>query len=235
MALAAALALLCAGFDPQHAAWTALLQRHVHAGEVDYPRLAQNRAGLDGYLWQLESVGRAEFDAFGREDQLAFRINAYNAYAIRMVLDHYPIDSIRSIGLLPGSAFRSRFIPLFGESLSLNDLEDALRAAGDPRIHFAIVCASRSCPELRAEAYRGADLDRQLDDAARAFLRDRRKNRLEGETLRLSSIFKWYRDDFARAAGSLEAYLARHGLRAARIEFLDYDWSLNGPGAATPP
>jgi hypothetical protein len=145
-----------------------------------------------------------------------------------MILDHYPVSSIRKIGLLPGAAFRSSFIPLLGGTRSLNEIEGALREAGEPRIHFALVCASKSCPELSEEAYRGAILDRQLDEAEQRFLHDRRKNRVEGETLYLSSIFKWYRDEFARAAGSLEAYLARSGLRGSRIEFLDYDWSLNG-------
>jgi hypothetical protein len=224
-----AMAIVCAAFDQQHGEWTALLQRYVHAGEVDYAAVKKNEGELEAYLRQLASVKREELDRFSRQDQLAFRINAYNAYAIRMILDHYPVSSIRNIGLLPGAAFRSSFIPLFGGSVSLNDIENGLRETGEPRIHFAIVCASKSCPEPRAEAYRGAVLDRQLDDdAARTFLRDRSKNHLDGSTLYLSSIFRWYRDDFARAAGSLEAYVARYGLRTSRVEFLDYDWSLNG-------
>jgi hypothetical protein len=228
MAALLALALVSSAFDQQHAAWTSLLRRYLHAGEVDYGRLKQNEGELDWYLRQLASVKPEEFEAFSREDRLAFRINAYNAYTVRMILDHYPVSSIRKIGLLPGSAFRSSFIPLLGATVSLSDVEDSLRAMGDPRIHFAIVCASRSCPELRGEAYRGADLDPQLEDAARRFLEDGRKNRHQGSTLQVSSIFKWYRDDFVRAGGSLERYLARYGLRGAQIEFLDYDWSLNG-------
>lgn len=228
MAALLALALASSGFDQQHAAWTSLLRRYVHAGEVDYGHLKQNESELDSYLRQLASVKREDFEEFSREDRVAFRINAYNAYTIRMILDHYPVSSIRKIGLLPGSAFRSSFIPLLGEIFSLTDVEDSLRAMGDPRIHFAIVCASRSCPELRGEAYRGADLDAQLEDAARRFLEDGSKNRLQGSTLQLSSIFKWYRDDFVRAGGSLGRYVARYGLRGTQIEFLDYDWSLNG-------
>lgn len=223
-----AMALMLAALDSQHGAWTALLQRHVHAGEVDYSGLKKDQGELDAYLRQLASVKRDEFDGLGRGAQLALRINAYNAYAVRLILDHYPVGSIRDIGFLPGAAFRLSFIPLLGELVSLNDVEAALRQMADPRIHFAIVCASKSCPELRPEAYRGADLDRQLEDATERFLRNRSKNRVEGGRLYLSSIFKWYRDDFTRAAGSLEAYVAGHGLRGERIEFLDYDWSLNG-------
>jgi hypothetical protein len=223
-----AMALVSSAFDQRHAAWTVVLQRHVHAGEVDYAALKTSDSELENYLRQLASVKREEFDRFSPEEKLAFLINAYNAYAIQEILDQYPIASIRNIGLLPGAAFRSSFIPLFGKSLSLNEIEDTLRGMGDPRIHFAIVCASKGCPELRSEAYRGEEVDRQLDDAAQKFIHDRRKNRAEGSTLHLSSIFKWYRDDFARAASSLEAYLARYGMRGERIEFLDYDWSLNG-------
>lgn len=228
MTASLAIALFCAPFDQEHAAWTALLRRFVHDGAVDYAGFKASEDALDGYLRQLVVVKPEEFERFDRNQQLAFRLNAYNAYAIRMILDHYPVSSIRKIGLLPGAAFRSSFIPLLGGSRSLNDLEGALREAGEPRIHFALVCASKSCPELRREAYRGAILDRQLDEVEKGFLHDRGKNRVEGETLYLSSIFKWYRDDFARAAGSLEAYLARSGLRGSHIDFLDYDWSLNG-------
>ncbi len=228
MAPLLAIALSCAAFDQAHTALTALLRRFVHAGAVDYAGLKTSEGDLDSYLRKLVSVRPEEFERYDRNQQLAFRINAYNAHAIRMILDRYPVSSVRKIGLLPGAAFRSSFIPLLGGTRSLNEIEGALREAGEPRIHFALVCASKSCPELSEEAYRGAILDRQLDEAEQRFLHDRRKNRVEGETLYLSSIFKWYRDDFARAAGSLEAYLARSGLRGSRIEFLDYDWSLNG-------
>src|SRR4029434_9265868 len=132
--------------------------------------------------------------------RIAFWINAYNAFTLRLILDHYPIASIRRIGWLPGAAFRERFIPmqgLKGETISLDDIENGtLRSAfREPRIHFALVCAARSCPPLRREAYRGADLDRQLDDQARIFLRDATKNRVDAatRTLYLSSIFKWFR------------------------------------------
>jgi hypothetical protein len=205
--------------------------------------LRQDRAGewktLDDYLRELVRVSKEEFAGFSREQKLAFWIDAYNAYTVRLILDHYPVSSIRSIGLLPGAAFRSAFIPLLGEKLTLNEIEDRLRRMDEPRIHFAIVCASKSCPELRTEAYRADALDRQLDAAARGFLRDPGKNRWDAasRTLALSSIFKWFRGDFERSGASLLGYVARYldpAIRIAvesgpvRIEFLDYDWSLNG-------
>ena len=226
-------------FDHSHQRWTSQLRLFVHGGEVDYAAWKQDQAQLDDYLRELVRVTRDEFASFSREQKLALWINAYNAYTVRLILDHYPLSSIRSIGLLPGAAFRRAFIPLLGEKLTLNEIENRLRQMGEPRIHFAIVCASKSCPKLRREAYRADVLDRQLDEAARAFLRDPTKNRWDkaSRTLKLSSIFNWFSEDFTRPAGSLQAYVARYldpGVRAAmesgpvRIEFLDYDWSLNG-------
>jgi hypothetical protein len=225
--------------DQSHQHWTAQLHRFVHGGQVDYAGWKNDQAQLDDYLRELVRVNKEGFEKFSREQKLAFWINAYNAYTVRLIFDHYPVSSIRSIGLLPGAAFRRAFIPLLGEKLTLNEIENRLRQLSDPRIHFAIVCASKSCPELRTEAYRADVLDQQLDAAARGFLRDPAKNRWDpsSRTLKLSSIFKWYGEDFERAAGSMQAYVERYvdpAVRAAvksgpvRIEFLDYDWSLNG-------
>ena len=146
---------------------------------------------------------------------------------------------------MPGAAFRERFIPLQslrGQVLSLNDIEHEIlrKELGEPRIHFAIVCASKSCPELRSEAYRAKTLDEQLTQAARSFISDPSKNRFDAaaRTLRLSPIFDWFRADFERSSASLPAFVARYAEPAVatalssggevRIEFLDYDWSLNG-------
>lgn len=235
----------CALFDHSHAAWTSVLSRYVKDGFVDYAGLKKDgQADLRAYLGTLESICRGHYDTWTREQKLAYWINAYNAYTVRLILDHYPLKSIRKIGLLPGAAFREEFIPskgVRGKTLSLNDIEHEIlrKDFTEPRIHFAIVCASKGCPALRSEAYRPADLDRQLEDAARTFVRDPAKNRFDASkrTLYLSSIFKWFREDFERAAKTLPEFVARFAdeqtataLRAGsvRIEFLDYDWSLNG-------
>ena len=234
-------AAACAPVDQDHAAWTTILGRFVRAGEVAYGQLAREGSPLfTAYLNGLSSACADDYARWSRAERLAFWINAYNAFTVKLVLKHYPIASIRKIGWLPGAAFRERFIPmpdLKGGTVSLDDIENGTLRADfrEPRIHFALVCASRSCPMLRGEAYRAADLDRQLDDQARVFLADSTKNRFDptANTLYLSSIFKWFRADFEVAAGSLPAFVGhylndpRATAPGVRIEFLDYDWSLN--------
>jgi hypothetical protein len=226
----------CPPVDQSHAQWTALLQRWVQDGRVDYAGLEQSgRAALDAYLAGLSNACATDYERWTSAERIAFWLNAYNAATVRLILDHYPIASIRKIGWLPGAAFREKLLPmpgLKGGTVSLDDIEHGtLRSSfREPRIHFALVCAARSCPALRSEAYRGADLDRQLDDQARQFLHDPRKNRVDPatRTLRLSPIFKWFRGDFEADSGSLPRYLARY---LGDVEFLDYDWSLNDQAA----
>jgi hypothetical protein len=235
----------CRDVDTMHATFSTLLARHVRDGWVDYAGLARDdRRALDRYAAHLSAVTRACLDAWPRSDRFAFWINAYNASTLRLILDHYPIASVRSIGWLPGAAFRDAFIAMPGvrdQPFSLNDIEHGVLRPDfrDARVHFALVCAAKGCPALRSEAYRRADLEQQLDDQARRFLADPTKNRADetARVLRLSEIFEWFREDFERDAGSLAAYVRRFGpapmaaVAAApdvRIEFLDYDWSLNG-------
>jgi hypothetical protein len=229
-------------FDHEHRSWTAILARYVRDGSVDYRGLAdRGQPALDAYLTALSAASPAE-SGWTREERLAFWMNAYNAFTIRLILDHYPLPSIRSIGFLPLAAFRTKFIPLGAgrTPISLNVIENEIlrKQFQDARIHFAIVCASKSCPALHSEAYRSSVLDPQLDAAARAFLDDPPKNRWDpaSRTLYLSSIFKWFRDDFERAGQTLPVFVGRYLRQPAtdlergkvRVAFLDYDWSLNG-------
>ena len=220
--------------QPDVAPFDALLRASVKGGHVDYPAF-QSSTAFKGYLDALAKP--AQLDS--RAETLAYHINAYNAYSIEGILD----------GLSPSSFLgRQRYFklqkwPLNGGTISLHDIEHAvLRPLGDPRIHFAIICASKSCPFLRSEAFAAAKLDAQLDAQARQFINDPSRNRFDkaSGTAALSEIFKWFEEDF-RGAGSLQKYLAKYAddpevarMLAAdgfRIEWMTYDWSLNG----TPP
>ncbi|MFK8043766.1 DUF547 domain-containing protein [Congregibacter sp.] len=235
--------------------WTSLLQACVravdndHSTAVDYDCFKTRQDELDSYLDKLASVSEATLLRQDANTQLAFLINAYNAWTVKLILNNWPgVESIRDLGSLLRSPWKKSFIPLFGDTVSLDDIEHGMiREDGrfdDPRIHFAVNCASVGCPALRREAYRGADIDRQLEEQTESFLADPSRNRLRGDELEVSSIFKWYRGDFEkewRGSTSLEQFLARYSgsleLSAAQaselssgnidLEFLDYDWRLN--------
>lgn len=184
-----------------------------------------------------------------REEQLAFLINAYNAWTVKLILDEYPgIESIRNIGFFPGAAWRRKIVVLFGDRISLDDLEhDMIRdwpQYREPRIHFAVNCAAIGCPPLRVEAYEGATLNQQLEANTSLFLADRNRNYLEGDTLYVSRIFDWYQEDFEKGwqgVDSVEQFLVQYaeelGLSAQHVEdllsgtikirHLRYDWGLN--------
>jgi hypothetical protein len=218
-----------------YSAWDALLRAHVSDGWVDYPAFAP---GMGPFLAQVRRarLGPETTD----EARLAFWINAYNALAIAGILE----------GGSPATLLgRYRFFlrtrwPVAGEEITLWDLEqERVRPLGEPRIHFALVCASASCPRLASEAFLPARLDDQLEAAARRFVNDPRRNRFDaaGRVAHLSAIFDWYDEDFEAAAGSVPAWVARYvddpeaasGLASGdwKVRFQDYDWSLNG----TPP
>lgn len=235
--------------------WQRLLERAVvperggQASRVDYTYLSREKAALSQLLAEAARLERARFDQASPSEQLAFLINLYNLATVELVLSAYPdLTSIKDLGNLLRSPWQQKRIQLWGASISLDDLEHGLiRGSGrynDPRIHFAVNCASIGCPALRPEAYSGAQLEAQLEQQAQLFLADRSRNRLEGSTLQLSSIFKWYGDDFAqgwRGASSLSQFLALYGdalgltpqqktelaQQRIRLAFLPYDWGLN--------
>ncbi|HEX5678595.1 MAG TPA: DUF547 domain-containing protein, partial [Alcanivorax sp.] len=236
-----------------HQQWDRLLDKHVSwrrdgvASAVDYDGMADDAAGLNQYLQRLSDVDMETFDDFSDDQKLAFLINAYNAFTVKLILkqESRP-DSIRDIGSIFSGPWSQRFFTLLGKERTLDELEHQMirgnPALMDPRIHFAVNCASVGCPALRPEAYTGEKLDAQLADSTRRFLSDRRRNRYDAdsEVLRVSSIFDWYEEDFEDSAGSLGDYLlqyadilalpprTRRGLEAGDlpIRFLDYDWSL---------
>jgi hypothetical protein len=254
---AAAVPAQLLAFDHSHAAFTGVLTKHVRwntagtATAVDYRGIQANKAELTAYTKALSAVTDVEFKTFTKAQRQAFLINAYNAFTLELILSKYPnLKSIKDLGSLLRSPWKQAFVPLLGKTRSLDDIEHTLlRGAKDfdePRIHFAVNCASIGCPALRPEAFKADQLTKQLIDQTQRFLRDRTRNRwnAEDETLELSSIFDWYGGDFERGflgAKSVSQFLAGYqaslGLNKAQFELLkkgeldldytDYDWRLN--------
>ncbi len=249
-------------FDQDHAAWTTLLARHVQwnpegtATTVDYAGFARDRSALKAYLDELSAVERSAHDAWTKPQREAFLINAYNAYTVELVLTGYPgIESIKDLGSFIRSPWKQRFFDLLGEQRHLDDVEHGLLRGApgfdEPRIHFAVNCASIGCPALRPEAFTAAALEAQLEEQTRRFLADRTRNRWDpgSRTLQLSPIFDWYGGDFEkpwRGTAGVQAFAARYrdamalddaavallSAGGARLSWTDYDWSLNAPPAA---
>ena len=212
--------------QPSHQAWDQLLQAHVNAaGQVDYVAFQQDSARLQAYLQQLSQ--QPPQAAWPRPARLTYWINAYNAFTIQLILEHYPLASIRELE----QPWDQPFISLGGTSYSLNDIEHRIlrRRFDEPRIHFAVNCASVSCPPLLNRAYRPGKLEQQLEQQARRFINDPAYNRLAQR--KISAIFDWYGEDFTRK-GSLISYLNRYTSKplpeGSQFEFLAYDWNLNG-------
>lgn len=217
-------------------AYAALLARHVRGDRVDYQGLLADKARLEAYL---DALAATDPDPFGREGRMAYWINAYNAWTLKLIIDHLPLKSIKDIGRFWSTPWSLRFVRLPDRTVSLDYVEhDILRPRfKDPRIHFAINCASLGCPPLRAEPYVAERLDAQLDEQARAFINDPARTRLEGDTLHLSRIFSWFDNDFKGrkgviefvrryAEGELKARLDALG-DSVKLAYLDYDWALN--------
>ena len=241
-------------FDHEHRLWHQLLQKHVYwidngvASQVDYEGFRRENATLDAYLDTLSGVSKDEFAQWTQEQQLAFLINAYNAFTVRLILNHWPVDSIRDIGGWFNNPWKMEFFTLLGQPRHLDWIEhEVIREPGrfnEPRIHFAVNCAAIGCPALRNEAYVGERLTHQLEDQTRRFLSDTSRNRYRNGRLELSSIFKWYREDFQRGwqgIDSLAEFIApyadtleapsfsrnKNNQHMIEIKFLDYDWALN--------
>jgi len=239
---------VCGAEPLDHRLFSQVLTAHVGDGRVDYAALKTDPR-LDRYLAQLAATDPEQLP--DDSARLAFWLNAYNAYTIKLIVDREPLKSITEIGtggLVLGSVLKTtawdiRFAEVGGKKLTLNEIEHEIirRKFKDARAHFALVCASGSCPVLRTEAYEGDKLDGQLDAQAQLFLRDSTRNRfdLATKTASLSSIFSWYQGDFGvdKTAALLKAAsYASPEVRAAieaepkawTVEYLTYDWSLNG-------
>jgi Protein of unknown function, DUF547 len=242
-----------AEFDHSYAVWNRLVGKHVkwlpdnQQSRVDYAAFKVDRAELKTVLEDLSTVPRSEFDAWPREQRMAFLINAYNAFTVELILSKYPdLTSIKDLGSLFKSPWKIEFFTLLGEKHHLDWIEhEQLRPVyKEPRVHAAVNCASIGCPALRNEAFTAAKLEAQLEDGMRRFMADRTRNRVRDGRLEVSPIFKWFREDFEQGhqgLGKLEDVFARYAAqlsdkpdeqarlreRTLPIGCLDYDWSLN--------
>ena len=260
--LLAAIALpFCAAgqpsFDHTHAAWDALLRKHVklisdaRASQVDYKAMARERAALTAYLQSLSVVTGPQYATWSKPQQYAFLANAYNAFTIEKILTRYPnLKSIRDFGTVIGNPWKDRFFTLLGKPQHLDGIEhETMRAPGafdDPRVHVAVNCASVGCPMLNDRALTPHKIDAQLDELFMRFMADRSRNRYNPQTkaVELSRIFDWYGKDFEKGHegfSSVNDVVAKYAeqladtaderaqLRSGQvpIRFLEYDWSLN--------
>lgn len=233
----------CTGGQPvankqtiDHHIWDALLKQHVSQdGHVDYPGFKTDHAQLQQYLDMLSSH-YPDTSTWSRDEQKAYWLNAYNAFTIELILQHYPLKSIKNINTinipLVHTPWQIKFFKLGGKDFNLDMIEHEIlrKQFADPRIHCCLVCASRSCPTLRNEAYTAAQLDAQMDDQAQRFVNDTSKNKLMGNKAQLSKIFDWYAGDFAQQGGVV-AFINRYAdsklLPKAKLSYMDYDWLLN--------
>ncbi|MDC1451778.1 DUF547 domain-containing protein [Vicingaceae bacterium] len=211
-----------------HSSWDRLLQKHVTAqGNVNYEGFKKDLVALDAYLNSLSATNP---DAnWTRSEAMSYWINAYNAYTIKLMLNNYPLKSIMNVN--GGKAWDLKFINIKGEKYSLNNIEhDILREKFfDPRIHFAVNCASISCPKLSNTAYFAEGLDGKLDKAAKEFINNSSKNNITADKAQISKLFDWYKDDFTKN-GTVKDYLNKYSttkFTSNNISFKEYNWNIN--------
>lgn len=219
-----------------HSAWDVLLKRYVNdQGLVNYKGFIADSTELNKYL-DLLSANPPDQKTWSESAQLAYWINAYNAFTIRLIIRNYPMKSIKDIaGIIPfiNTSWDIKFIHIGDNDYDLNNIEHGIirKQFDDERIHFALVCAAISCPPLRREAYTGEKLNDQLNDQARIFFNDNTKNKISQNEAIISPILKWYSGDFEDKAENLQAYINKYSKvkvnPGAKITYTDYDWSLN--------
>jgi hypothetical protein len=245
-----------ATFDHEYVDYAKLLHDHLRGSRVDYTELRSQRTALDAVVAQLAATNAAEFGGWTRDERLAFWINAYNVLTLRAIVDHYPIRSA-TFTLQPRNSIRqidgvwtTLTWQAAGRTLTLDDIEHRILRPEfkEPRVHFAINCASVGCPPLRPDPYRASTLNAQLDEAARRYLASERGLTIDGHTVRVTKILEWYGEDFVaryapnaggkpdRVEQAIRGVVEQFGPPAAaelarnpstKIKFLDYDWSLN--------
>ncbi|MFM7629146.1 MAG: DUF547 domain-containing protein [Algoriphagus sp.] len=222
---------------PSHQLWDQLVKTHVKAnGLVDYKGFIREKPKLESYL-KLLSENAPDRSKWSKNEQLAYWINAYNAYTVKLIIDFYPTKSIRDLGPklkipLIKDVWHYKFFKIAGVDMSLDEVEHGIlrKEFDEPRIHFAINCASISCPPLLNEAFVADKLEAQLTKVTVAFINDPVRNKLGTQSVQLSSIFSWFTGDFTKR-GTLIEFLNKYSkvkiAPNAKVSFLDYNWNLN--------
>lgn len=244
---------LAAPPDHNYAQWNALVQKHVKwlpgkkASQVDYAQFAKDRENLKAVLKEWSAVTQDEYNAFSRDQKMAFLINAYNGYTVELILTKYPkLKSIKDLGSFLKSPWKNEFFTLLGKPRNLDWIEhEQLRPVfKDPRVHAAVNCASVGCPALLDEAFVASKLNSQLETGFRRFLSDKTRNRVQKDELQVSSIFKWFKEDFEGGSGgfqNVKDVFAKYAkelsddpavqqqllAKTLEVTYLDYDWGLN--------
>lgn len=209
-----------------HDKWNALLQKNVSkSGNVNYKAFQKDSKELQAYLTELSA--NVPTKSWSKNATLAYWINAYNAYTVKLILDNYPTKSIKDIN----DPWGKKFISLGNKKYSLEQIEhEILRKMEEPRIHFAINCASFSCPNLLNEAYTEAKLEKQLVAVSKSFINDKTKNTITANKIEISKIFDWFSGDFKKK-GSVIDFLNQYSTvkisSKANVNYKDYNWSLN--------
>ncbi len=248
-------------FDHSHRLASAVLTKHVKvsgaASTVNYRGLKANSSDLDKYLTSLQSVAKSDFMKWNKKQQLAFLINAYNLYSLKLIIEHYPLKSIRNIGSVFTNTWNKKFdwLKLFGVQVTLDNIEhDMIREKrGDlsnklvevkyeePRIHFAVNCASIGCPMLPNQAFTAQNLEKKLEKATKLFMSDTSRNRFNAKEKRLEIspiVAKWYKDDFVKYSGGVKKFCAKYMTDDPKVKqailhedtVIDdtaYNWNLN--------
>ena len=212
---------------PNHKLFDGFLGAHVSSGgTVNYSGMKKKEADLDAYFTSLEKTKITT--AWSRNDKLAFWINTYNAYTIKLILNNYPVNKITD--LYAGKPWDYKWIKLDGKTLSLNNIEnDIIRPDfKDPRIHFAVNCAAKSCPPILKSAFTASNLEKQLESQTKKFINNNQYNTLGKSEIVVSKIFDWYGSDFGNVASFISRYADITVKPTAKVKFNEYDWSLNG-------
>jgi hypothetical protein len=222
---------------PSHQLWNELLKSNVKPnGQVDYKGFIREKPKLEKYL-KLLSENAPDRKTWSKNEQLAYWINVYNAFTVKLIVDFYPTKSIRDLGPrikipLIKDVWHYKFFKIAGVEMSLDEVEHSIlrKEFEEPRIHFAINCASVSCPPLLNEAFVAVNLENQLMRVTTTFINDPTRNKISSQSAQLSSIFSWFKGDFTKK-GTLIEFLNRYAKVKlspnARITFLDYNWNLN--------